>query len=164
MSKKINSDLTVTINFADLLDNSEISDEKSEYYNMTAWKSVDNMLTNMFYQKKYNDERYNTAMQRYDTACDNAERIYGEDSVYEQADVATAHAYFTQYEGRMQHQYNIINRLGEIYVTITGTQPTSYTEWFEEQSKKPVRTAKTVKISASQKAEMKAARSARKAA
>ena len=150
MSKKINSDLTVTINFADLLDNSEISDEKSEYYNMTAWKSVDNMLTNMFYQKKYNDERYNTAMQRYDTACDNAERIYGEDSVYEQ--------------GRMQHQYNIINRLGEIYVTITGTQPTSYTEWFEEQSKKPVRTAKTVKISASQKAEMKAARSARKAA
>lgn len=163
MSKKSNTDLTITINFADLLDNADLSDRNSEYFNMTAWKSVDSMLTNVFFQKRYNDDRLHTAMSRYDTAYDNAERVYGEDSAMEQADVVKAYEYLALYEARAQHFYDLIDTLGQIYTNITGTQPTSYDDWAAEQAKTPARSAKTVKISDEQKADMQRARK-RKAA
>ena len=163
MSKKASTDLTITINFTDLLDNPDLSDTSNDYFNMTAYKSVESMLTNVYFQKRYNDERLHTAMERYDTAYDNAERIYGEDSAMEQADVVKAYDYQTQYEGRAQHFYDIINRLGEIYVSITGDQPRTYDDWAAEQAKMPARNGKTVKITDEQKAAMQAARK-RKAA
>ena len=57
------------------------------------------MLTNVFFQKRYNDDRLHTAMSRYDTAYDNAERVYGEDSAMEQADVVKAYENLALYEG-----------------------------------------------------------------
>jgi hypothetical protein len=160
-----NNDLTFKIDLSDFLDitiyepiENTVPNDRP-YENLSFTNFCNRWLKDLYFQRRYVSNQFNSSESKFDTACDNAERIFGNDSVMEQPAVQDAFAYKTQYERRLITINTAIKDLTEMFLSVQRGEetPELITEKnFDAEVKKPA-TRRRGNITEEAKAAMQAA-------
>lgn len=160
-----NNDLTFKIDLSNFLDITiyepieNTSPNDRPYENLSFVIFCNRWLKDLYFQRRYVSNQFNSAETKFETARENAERIFGIDSVMEQPAVQDAFAYKTQYERRLITINAAIKDLTEMFLSVQRGEdtPELITEKnFDAEVKKPA-TRRRGKITEEAKAAMQAA-------